>query len=61
MREYPRFGPTGHLLVTACMKVDTGVLEAIDTGKNLRPDHAPKRFIARICAAIVDMAWSQSR
>src|SRR5713226_6861909 len=37
-------------------EVDPGILEAIDSGKNLRPDDTPQRLIARISAAIIDMA-----
>src|SRR5579863_7237305 len=36
-------------------EVDAGVLEAIDTRENLRPDHATQRFVSRIRAAVVDM------
>src|SRR6266436_1427273 len=37
-------------------EVDPGILEAIDSGHNLRPDDTPQRLIARISAAIIDMA-----
>ena len=36
-------------------EIDAGILETIDAGKHLRPDHAAQRLVARISAAIVDM------
>src|SRR5262249_33662437 len=37
-------------------KLDACILEAVNSRKHLRPDHASQRFIARICATIIDVA-----
>src|SRR5207302_3176138 len=39
-------------------EINARVLEAIDAGKNLRPDDAAERLVARISAAIVYVARS---
>src|ERR1700723_3381163 len=36
-------------------KIEARILETIRTGKNLRPNNATKRFVARKCPTIVDM------
>ena len=37
-------------------EIDARILEAINAGKHLRPDHAAQRLVARIGAAVVDVA-----
>ena len=37
-------------------EVDACILEAIDTGEHLRPDHASQRLVAWVCTAIIDMS-----
>src|SRR5208282_3061449 len=37
-------------------EIDACILEAIDSGKHLRPDHTTQRLVARICAAVINMS-----
>src|SRR5260370_41952932 len=47
---------THRTLICDCLgEIDAGILQAIDSGKNLGPDGAPQWLVARIRPAIIDM------
>jgi hypothetical protein len=37
-------------------EIDASILESIDPAENLRPDHATQRLIARVSAAVINVA-----
>ena len=49
-------GPYGALVADRLGEINARILEAIDAGKNLRPNDAAERLVARISAAIINMA-----
>ena len=49
-------GANGAFVADRLGEINARILEAIDAGKNLRPDDAAERLVARISAAIIDMA-----
>ena len=53
MREYAAVRANRTLVGDRLREIDTGILEPINARKNLRPNHAPKRLVARKGSAIV--------
>src|SRR5580698_9569435 len=52
----PAVGADGAFVGDGLREINAGILEAIHAGKYLRPNDAAQRFVARIGAAIVNVA-----
>ena len=54
-------GPHRTFIRNRLREINSCIPEAINAGKNLRPDHAPKRLVTRVAPTIVDMARGNCR